>query len=174
MDEFSYTLKIPKERIAVLIGTKGEVKRKLERATKTNLTIDSEEGEITLTGNDALSLYTTREIVRAIARGFSPETAFMLHKQDYGLEVIQLDARNKNDAQRLRGRIIGEGGKSRRVIEDLTGCYMSVYGKTVTLIGEFEGLRLARKAVEMLIQGAAHATVYKMLEKKRRQAPVDL
>ncbi|MBD3319061.1 RNA-processing protein [Candidatus Woesearchaeota archaeon] len=170
-DTFEYILKIPKERVAILIGTKGATKRKLEKITATTLSVDSTEGEITITGTDALLLYVAREIVRAIGRGFSPEIAFLLQKQDYALEVITLGGTTKNDMIRIKGRVIGEGGKSRRVIEDLTGAYISVYGKTVSIIGEFEQLRTARKAVEMLLEGAAHATVYKMLEKKRRMRP---
>ena len=167
-EEFSYTIKIPKERVAVLIGTKGEAKKRIEQVTQSTIHIDSDEGEIQVTGTDALLLFTAREIIRAIGRGFNPEIAFLLEKPDYGLEVLTLGATTKNDAERLRGRIIGEGGKSRRVIEELTGAHISVYGKTVSILGDYEQLRHARKAVEMLLEGAAHPTVYKMLEKKRR------
>ena len=169
MTEYADTLRIPKERVAVLIGKKGEDKRKLEKLTATKLNIDSDEGEVQILGEDAINVYLAREIIRAIARGFNPDVAFLLQKQDFGLEVMQLNARNKNDAERLRGRIIGEGGKSRRVIEELTETYISVYGKTVSVIGEYERLKHARKAIEMLLEGAAHATVFKMLEKKRSQ-----
>ena len=37
--EYQYELKIPKERIAVLIGKKGETKRVIERTTKTKLKV---------------------------------------------------------------------------------------------------------------------------------------
>jgi ribosomal RNA assembly protein len=170
LQEFSYELRVPKERIAVVIGTAGETKRRLEGLTKTKIEVNSQEGLVTLSGNDALGLYTVREIIRAIARGFSPETAEFLLKQDYGLEIVNLAqyAKTSNDLVRLRGRVIGEEGKSRRVIEELTDAHISVFGKTVALIGSFESLTLARKAVEMLIDGAAHATVFRYLEKHRR------
>ena len=174
VDEFSYALKVPKDRLAIVIGTKGEMKTKLEKLTSTTIHIDSEEGDVHLEGSDALQLYLAREIVRAISRGFSPEHALLLLKQDYGLEVITLDARTKNDSIRIRGRLIGEDGKSRQLIEELTGAYISVYGKTVSLIGEFEALKHARKAIEMLLQGAAHPTVYKMLERIRRMRKYDI
>ena len=170
-EEYSYELRIPKERIAVLIGTKGEVKKQLELATKTKIDIDSDEGEVIISGTDALGLYTTREIIRAIGRGFNPETAQLLLKQDYGLELIDIGiyAKSKEDLIRLRGRVIGEGGKARRIIEDLTQSHISVFGKTVALLGNFEGLGMARKAIETLLEGAPHSNVYKWLEKRAKE-----
>ena len=38
MDEFSYELKVPVERIAVVIGKDGETKKELEAATSLTLT----------------------------------------------------------------------------------------------------------------------------------------
>jgi len=171
LSEFSYELRIPKDRVAVLIGKKGEVKRAIEHNTKTKLEVDSEEGEVRITGKDALLLYLAREIIRAIARGFNPEVARQLLKQDYGFDLISLTdyARNPNDLTRLRGRVIGEGGKSRRTIEELTQTTICVFGKTVGIIGPIEFSTDARVAVIKLLSGSAHATVYRWLEKRRRQ-----
>jgi len=168
-EEYSYEIKIPKERVAVLIGKKGEIKKQLEQSTKTKIDVDSKEGEITLTGKDAIKLYTAREVIRAIARGFNPETAQQLIKQDYGLEIIIIPSRNKSELERLKGRIIGQEGKSRRTIESLTTTWISVYGKTVSILGPFAGLELARKAIQMLINGSMHSAVFRMLEKRRKE-----
>jgi len=169
-ETFRYELKIPKERIAVLIGTSGIEKSKLEKQTHTQITIDSKEGDVIIEGTDALLLYTCREIVRAIARGFNPDIATLLLKPDYGLEVITiLDfAKSKNDVIRLKGRLIGEKGKSRNTIEDLSGAPLSIYGKTISIIGDFEGLQIARRAIEMLLQGSAHRNVYKWMETQKK------
>ena len=171
IDEFAYELKIPKERVAVLIGKKGELKRQLEHTTKTKLAIDSDEGDVVIRGKDPLLLYSCREIVRAIGRGFNPDIALQLLKQDYGIEIISLaeHARNPNDLERLRGRVIGEGGKSRKTIEELTFTHISVYGKTIGIIGQLEHIPNARKAVEALLAGRKHGTVYKFLERKRKE-----
>ncbi len=168
--EFGYHLRIPKERIAVLIGKKGEIKNHLESITKTKIDIDSKEGEVMIKGEDALGMYAAKEIVRAIARGFNPEIAHLLLKQDYSFELLSISdfSKTKNDEKRLKGRVIGEKGKSRRTIEELTGSYISVYGKTIGLIGEIGVVGLARRAVESLLAGSPHANVYKWLEKQRR------
>ncbi len=168
--EYFHVLKIPKDRIAVLIGKKGEIKQKIEKATSTNIKIDSEEGDVEIRGLDPLLLFDAREIVLAVGRGFNPELTFLLLKVDYSLEILDVYdfAKTKNALTRIRGRIIGSEGKSRQIIEELTGAYISVYGKTVALIGNVESLSLARRAIEMLLSGSPHRNVYKWLEKQRR------
>jgi ribosomal RNA assembly protein len=172
MEEFMYELRIPKERIAVLIGKNGEVKNDLEEHTKTKLKIDSKEGDVFISGEDALGLYTAREIVKAIGRGFNPEIAKLLLKQDFILEIVEImeyTNKSKNTLLRLKGRVIGKEGKSRKIIEDLTESSISVYGKTISVIGPSESVNLARQAIISLLRGSTHANVYKWLEKKRRE-----
>ena len=169
-DEFSYELKVPEERIAVLIGTNGETKKEIEQATHSTLDI-SKEGDVQIMGNDGLSLFTAREIVRAIGRGFNPKVALQLIKMDYALEIIDMTdlvGKSKHTLERIRGRLIGSEGKARREIEHLTGAAISIYGKTIGIIGEADNVALARQAMEMLLSGSMHKTVYQFLEKKRR------
>ena len=170
-EDFMYELRIPKDRIAVLIGKEGEVKKELEKLTKTKIEVDSKEGEVKITGTDALKLYTAREIIRAIGRGFNPEIAKLLMKMDYGFELLPLQnhARNQKDLIRIKGRIIGEGGKSRKTMEDLTQTNICVYGKTAGIIGPMEYIADARKAIEQLLSGMTHAQVYRWLEKRRKE-----
>jgi len=171
MPEFGYELRIPKDRIAVLIGKKGKVKKQIEEETKTKIKIDSKEGDVFISGEDALGLFNAREVIKAVGRGFNPEIAELLLKGDYVLEMIDVKefaGKSKNTTIRLKGRVIGEGGKSRKTIEDLTECYLSVYGKTIGIIGEPENVAAARKAVEDILKGSPHGNVYKYLEKRRR------
>jgi ribosomal RNA assembly protein len=170
--EYSYELKIPKERLAVLIGKEGKVKKSLEEATKCTISIDSKEGDIIIKGKDSLGLFTAREVIKAIARGFNPEIATLLLKPDYLFEMLHLhDYAGKSTGKmiRLKGRVIGQEGKSRKIIEELTETYISVYGKTISIIGQAENVSVARRAIESLLAGSTHATVYRWLEKKRRE-----
>ncbi|MFH0875496.1 MAG: KH domain-containing protein [archaeon] len=170
MAEFAYEVKIPKDRIAVLIGRKGEVKKQIEDQTSTIICIDSKEGDVSVKGEDALSLYCTRDIIRAIGRGFNPDIALLLLKQDYCFEMVALQEYVKpNHLQRIKGRIIGSDGKSRSLIEKLSETYISVYGKTVCIIGRVEDVAIAKRAVGSLIGGSPHANVYRWLEKMRKE-----
>jgi ribosomal RNA assembly protein len=170
--EFTYELKIPKERIAVLIGKDGETKEELEILCETKINIDSKEGDVELVGPDSIKLYALREVIKAIGRGFNPEIARLLLRQDYVLEVLPLMdyLKNKNHMERVKGRIIGAAGKSRETIEQLTDTFICVYGKTISIVGLPENIVLSKKAVESLIQGSPHSNVYRWLEKARRKA----
>lgn len=169
--------RITRERIGVLIGKKGMTKREIEEKTKTTITIDSEEGLVSIEGEEADGFLKAVEIVKAIARGFSPERAFTLFEdEDLYLEVIELSevADGPGKLERIRGRIIGRDGKSRSQIEDLTSTEISVYGKTVAIIGMIDQVKVAREAIDMLIGGVSHESVFAFLDRKKREMKQDM
>lgn len=171
MVEYSYELKVPRNRVAVIIGKEGSVKKDIEESTNIKLDIDSKEGDVFVSGEDALGLYTAREIIKAIGRGFNPDIAKLLLKPDYIFEVVDLReyvGKSRDALLRLKGRVIGKEGKSRKIIEELTECNISVFGKTISIIGLPESAATARQAVESLLRGSTHANVYKFLERRRR------
>jgi len=173
----SFFVKIPRERIGVLIGPDGRVKETVEKKLSVSLQIDSEAGDVTITQNateqDPTILFRAREVVTAIGRGFSPERAFRLFEdEDTVLDVIDLReivGRSLSDIKRLEGRVIGKAGKTRKIIEELTETYVSVYGYTILIIGGIDQIEVAREAISMLIKGSQHSTVYRFLHKKRRE-----
>jgi len=162
-------LKIPKERIAVLIGTKSEIKSKIQKITKTTITIDSQEGDVLIEG-DSLNVYTATLIIKAIARGFNPDIALLLRNDKFALEILNItdfSGKSKKKLDRLKGRVIGSRGKSRNTLEKLTNTNISVYGKTIAIIGLIEDISISREAVEKLLQGSAHSNVYNFIEKQK-------
>ena len=66
--------------------------------------------------------------------------------------------------------IIGKAGKARETIEELTECSISVYGKTIAIIGFCDNVSVCKRAVESLLSGSPHASIYKWLEKNRKAA----
>lgn len=170
MDEYSYELKIPKDRIAVVIGKEGSLKRELEEQSSAKINIDSEEGDVVVVGKDSLKLFVLRDIIRAIGRGFNPEIAMQLLKQDHVFELINIMdyIKNKEHLPRIRGRVIGKSGKSRETLEELTETKIVIYGKTIGIIGFVDNVAMCRRAIEDLLNGALHKGVYKMLEKELR------
>ena len=107
--------------------------------------------------------------MKAIARGFSPLRAYKLLNEDNYLEIIDLSDHlsTPKAVKRIKGRVIGKGGKTRKLIEERTGALISVYGKTIAIIGDGISLSIAKKAIGMLIKGANHSTVYTYLEQNR-------
>ena len=177
MEGASTFVKVPRERIGALVGPDGRVKAKIEEKLSVGLRIDSQSGDIQIilvpTAQDPTVLFRAKEVVMAIGRGFSPEHAFRLLRDDETmLEVIDLRetvGRSQSDMQRLKGRVIGKEGKTRRIIEEMTEADISVYGHTISIIGEIDQVAIAKEAVRMLIRGSLHGTVYRFLHKKRRE-----
>ncbi len=166
-------IKIPEERIGVLVGPGGSMKSLIEEKTKTELVIDSETGTVSIaSAEDPLQAMRVMDLVRAIGRGFSPERALVLLDDEMlMLDVLDLSKMvgTKSDMARIKGRIIGKDGKTREIMERLSGAKVSVYGKTVALLGYPEQIRVARAAIEMLMEGAPHGNVYSFLEKKHEE-----
>lgn len=175
----SQSVKVPKDRIGALIGRNGDVKAKVEARTGVRISIDSEEGDVTVDysrAEDPSYVLSVMDFVVAIGRGFSPEKATMLLDDDWYLEVIDIrDYVGKKPAHvaRMRARVIGTRGKTRQLFEELTGAYVSVYGNTVAIIGDILQLQIARRALDMLLAGSEHSAVYKFLESKRADIKID-
>jgi len=171
MTSYRYGIRIPKSRVAVLIGKKGAVKRQLETQTKTRIKVDSQEGDVFVEGGDPVNLLAVKDFITSVGRGFNPELAQLLLKHDYCLEVIDIAnfVRGKSHLKRIKGRVIGQEGKARRIIEELTNCHLSIFGKTISIIGPVEYSLVARRAIEMLLRGSPHSNVYRMLERKRKE-----
>jgi ribosomal RNA assembly protein len=166
-------IKIPEERVGVLIGPDGSMKSLVEEKSKSSLEIDSETGTVTIESpGDPLQAMRAMDFVRAIGRGFSPERALAIFDDEMlMLDVMDLSKMvgTKSDMARLKGRIIGKDGKTREIMEKLSGSKVSIYGKTIALLGYPEQIRVARAAIEMLLDGAPHGNVYSFLEKKHQE-----
>jgi ribosomal RNA assembly protein len=176
---FMQSVKIPRERVGVLIGKGGKVKEMIEKTCGVKLTIDSEYGNVTITDSakpDQMLPFKAVEIVTAIARGFSPQRANRLFDEEtmlYVQDLKEFAGKSNNALERIKGRIIGVDGKARKIMEQLSGAYISVYGHSVAMIGNSEEIRLASEAITMLARGSMHKAVYNMLEQARRRARLE-
>ncbi|WP_440007174.1 KH domain-containing protein [Halomicrococcus sp. SG-WS-1] len=164
---------IPQDRIGVLIGEGGETMREIESQAEVRLDIDSDDGSVRIdqTGDPVLGLKAP-EIVKAIGRGFAPDVALTLLEDEMMMfDVVDIDAvaRNKNDLQRHKGRLIGENGRTRELMEELTGADVVIYGTTLGVIGNPKQVDAVRSAAEMILDGAPHGAVYSFLERKRNE-----
>ncbi len=170
--------RIPDDRVGALIGPGGRTKRDIAERTGTRIDVDAEEGEVRVEGpdTDPGAVLKARDIVLAIGRGFSPERAMRLLKENTFLGILDIKFttghHEKSALRRIRSRVIGTRGRARARIEELSGCSMSVYGSTVALIGEEEQLERATRAVELLLKGSEHSTVFHLLARLRRDAAI--
>ena len=151
-----------------------DVKRAIEQNLRVNVEVRKDTVVISPredTRPDAL--IKAVQIINAISIGFTKDDALELLSEDKYFDVIDLgdyvDKGKENQLTRIRALIIGEGGKAKRNIEELTGVKIVVKGRNVGIIGDFDSVRAARQAIEMLIRGRQHSTVYRWLQRWRRE-----
>lgn len=170
--------RVPQDRIAVLIGTKGATRKSLQKAAGCrSLFIDSETGDVDVQWGepgsyDPLKALKLPEVIKAIGRGMAPAKAIKLLEDDWFFRLVDIKdfvGKRSNQQRRVRSRIIGSQGKIRKMIESLTGSEITIYGSTVVVVGDEEGLELAVDAVERLASGSEHGPVIKGLEKARKR-----
>lgn len=157
-------MKIPEERLAVLIGHNGTTKDEISGRTRTSIKV----GDSVEISGESMDVLLAENIVIAIARGFSPENALLLIDEENTLEIIDLP-KNDRVLRRLRSRLIGTGGKCRRNLELLTKTKISIYGKTASIIGSYSSVELAKDGIDRLIKGFSHRAVYEYLEGKQQE-----
>src|ERR671931_338601 len=179
---FQQIVKVPRDRIGVIIGKNGKIKGEIQDKCNVVIEIDSETGDATISSQSKklsteMEPFKAVEVVTAISKGFSPRRAYrLIEGEEDTFQLIDLRdyaGKSSNSIERIKGRIIGEGGKSRRTIEELSGAYLSVYGHTVGMIGTSEEIKLAMNAVIMLSKGSLHKKVYNMLQEARSKAKRD-
>lgn len=138
-------------------------KKILEEFTKTKIEI---EDDISIEG-EPFDVYQTKQILKAFGRGFEMNDALDLLEDEYGLEVINLVdfCKTKERLKTLKGRIIGTEGKTKNYIEKYCEVKLSIFGKTVSIIGRWEKINIAREAVMKIFEGKPHQSLYRWLER---------
>ncbi|MEW5761563.1 MAG: KH domain-containing protein [Candidatus Thermoplasmatota archaeon] len=166
-------LRIPKDRIGVLVGKSGNVKKEIEAKSGTKIEIDSENGDVVINEKEnPIGMLKAVELIKAIGRGFSPEIAFKLLNDDIyfaSIDIREYSKKSEKHLRRLKARIIGSEGKTKKLMQELTETDICIYGDTVSIIGDIDSLEIAKVAVDMILSGCEQSMVYNFLEKKRRE-----
>lgn len=157
---------IPEDRIKILRENILVYNRKLRSFLDVKVSLNE---DVEIDGEDALAVMRAKEVMRAFGRGFEFEDALLLVDEEYILEVLNVSdfAKSRNRQVVLKGRIIGTESKVKKLIEKCSGAKIAVYGKTVSIIGKWENLRVAREAVEIILSGSRHSTVFMFLKERK-------
>jgi ribosomal RNA assembly protein len=151
---------VPADRVRILTA---DVRKEISSRLGVKLAVSGNAVEIE---GEGLKLYIAKNIVKAIARGFSPARASRLFSEEVTLEIIDLGGLTERRLAVIKARIIGTKGRMRELIEKCSGAALSVYGKTIAIIGDNEQLSVAKTAINMIIGGAMHSTVRRYLERR--------
>ena len=93
------------------------------------------------------------------------ETENILHV----IDLREFAGKSNANVERIKGRIIGNAGRARINMENLTSTHISVYGRTVSIIGNSNKLKLAVDAICAISSGGMHGAVYDKLESANRR-----
>jgi len=159
---------VPDERIHIVKS----LLPRLEEISNTKITLDEKTKSINVTPtyNNAYEAMKVVSVIKALGLGFEPEEAMKLMRDDYIFEEINLKevSNSQDDLKRIKGRIIGEGGKTKKIIQEYTGVKIIVTDHSVGIIGNIEQVDITKRAIQLIIKGKEHSSVYKYLDKAER------
>ena len=140
-------------------------KKTLERELKVKIT---NRGNILFLEGNGEDEYTATEVIEAINLGFTIEQALVLTNEDFILEKINIkDVTQRKDLERIRGRVIGTRGRTKRTLENLGECTISIHENVVGIIGRAEEIEPTITALTALIRGKKQTKTYSYLERER-------
>lgn len=161
---------LEKKRIPVFIGVKGSKKKEFEEKFNCKIKVNSKTGETRIDSENPVNVFIMSNVINAINLGHNPDRAMKLEDENYVLDVIDVKSMIRRGEDRLKvviGRIIGKEGSTRKVIEEITKCYISIEDNFVSVIGPYENISVVHEAIEKLINGAAHSKIYAFLERNK-------
>ena len=142
-----------------------KARRILEK--KLNVKIELLGREVSITGEPEEE-YIAEKVVEAVDFGFPIDAALMIKEEDLVFEVLSIkEYTRKKDYERIRGRLIGRGGKTKSTISSLTDCFIEIKDNRVAIIGHPENVKNVRHAIVSIVQGAKQSNVYAYLEHHR-------
>jgi len=164
-------VKVTKDRIAVVIGKNGVTKKQIEKKTGTKIEVNTDlcvvKIEREISKAPGISIYA-KNVVKAIAGGFTPKQSMKLLKDNYYFDSIDLKEHVKEkQLKRIKARLIGTEGKTRKRISAVTKTDIVIYKNTLNIIGTTENSDRAFNALLMLVKGASHRTVFNYLSRSQ-------
>jgi ribosomal RNA assembly protein len=148
----------------------------LEEACGATLEIDSKNGEVMADWGegsvDPIVRMKMPDVIVAIGRGLAPKRAVQLIQDEVFLKMYDIRewvGKQPNQTRRMRSRLIGRNGRIRSLIEEISRCELAIYGSTVLVIGDEDGLALAAPAIEGILRGSEHSTILHGLEQDRKR-----
>lgn len=156
------------ERIYIReIGRILKYRKDIEKSAKVRLNITK--GEIEIDSDDAYEEYLARRIIEALNYSFDFQSAVKLKSENFMMDVIRIkEAVRPSRIKTVLGRLIGEKGRTKKIISELSDCSIAIKDYDIAIIGTTTDVPLAIHAINSLIHGAPHSSVYAYLEKNRR------
>jgi len=107
---------------------------------------------------DPYIIFKSRDCCKLLARSVPYQEAVKVLQDDICSDVIKIGGftRNKDRFIRRRARLVGPHGSTLKALEIVTECYFLVQGSTVSLIGPWKRMKLARRIIEECMSNKTH------------------
>ena len=141
-------------------------KKLLEK--KLNLSIDIIDRNVNFEG-PSLDEYEASIVFDAMNFGFSLRKALLLKGDDVTFRVIHIKEHTKRNLKEIMSRLIGTNGKTRKVMENISGCKILIKEGNVGVLGYVEDVENLSTAIIHLIRGSKQSNMYQYLERRNRE-----
>ena len=150
------------------IETSRILKNKKKLEARLNVKLSKRGKDIVIEGKEE-DEYIADKVLEAINFGFKLEQALLLKDENYVFEEIYIkNLTKRKDLHRIRARIIGKNGMTKKNIENLSNCLICLKDNVVGIIGQTEDIRQGINAITNLIQGSKQGSVYGFLERCKK------
>lgn len=138
-------------------------KEALEKNLNVKIEIKGKQAEIE---GSPVEEYEARMIIEALEFGFPLKDAMRLTDENIVFRKLPIKQfTTRKNLEEVRGRIIGTEGKTKRTVEEVSGCAVAIHDNFVGIIGPAESIEEATTALTSLIKGSKQANVYRFLER---------
>lgn len=142
-------------------------KKKLEEKLHAKITLS---GKTVKIETDPFNEFEAQRLFDAMNLGFSAEIALKVLDEEIAFIKINIkDFANTKNFNVVRSRLIGTHGKTKKTIEEITKCDISIHDNLVGIIGQAEVTESALTAVTNIIKGTKQANAYRYLERINTQ-----
>ena len=152
-EESSFACLFPKYRELYLKQAWPIVTKALEKRSVA-CTLDLVEGRMevrtTRKTYDPAAILDARDLIKLLSRSVPVQQAIKILDDEVACDVIKIRSliRNKERFVKRRQRILGPNGSTLKALELLTNTYIMVQGNTVSVMGNYKGLKEVRRVVE--------------------------
>jgi len=139
-------------------------KRELEEKLKVAIAFQGRKASIE---GQPFAEYEASMVLEAINFGFSAKAALQLTDEQFIFRKIPIkNFTKRKNLKEVRARIIGREGKTKRTLEEISGCSIIVKDSNmIGIIGSAESIEEATTALANLIRGSKQANIYRFLER---------